>query len=410
MIELFLCSLLTVFPDYLFRTRVQGKRWGEEITFFSVWYELRWGLTACFMLTVTLVTIIFYHHPMSTSVTSFFRTVTILTESGGRVTEVHVASDQRVSAGDPLFAVDDSEERSAVETLNRRIEELDAQLSVGQADLAAAEGQIEQAESALKQAEDELNRTLELRERNADVVAEREVDRLTNAAASRRGALHAAEAQRDAVRARLEVQLPAQKASAEAQLEEAEVRLAKTVVYAGTDGIIEQFDLRPGDIVSPLLRPAGILVPDSEHARRFQAAFGQVSAQIVKVGMVAEMTCFSKPFTIIPMVVTRVQDVIAAGQFRPTDALRDVTEADRPGTVRATLEPLYEGGADGIPRGSRCIAAVYTSFHEALETEELGLGTWLFYHMVDATAVVHAAGLRIRAMLFPIQTLVFSGH
>ena len=35
--------------------------------------------------------------------------------------------------------------------------------------------------------------------------------------------------------------------------------------------------------------------------------------------MVAEATCISKPLTIIPMVVTSVQDYIAAGQFRGGD-------------------------------------------------------------------------------------------
>ena len=35
----------------------------------------------------------------------------------------------------------------------------------------------------------------------------------------------------------------------------------------------------------------------------------------MKVGMVAEVTCVSKPFTVIPMVVTDVQDYIAAGQI-----------------------------------------------------------------------------------------------
>ena len=40
-----------------------------------------------------------------------------------------------------------------------------------------------------------------------------------------------------------------------------------------------------------------------------------------KVGMVAEATCISKPWTIIPMVVTHVQDYIAAGQFRAGEQL-----------------------------------------------------------------------------------------
>ena len=41
MLELFLCSLFTIVPDYLFRRYRQGRRIGHEITLYSVWYELR---------------------------------------------------------------------------------------------------------------------------------------------------------------------------------------------------------------------------------------------------------------------------------------------------------------------------------------------------------------------------------
>jgi hypothetical protein len=46
MLELFLCSLVTLLPDYLYRRYVQGKRLGKEITFYSVWFELRWASRA----------------------------------------------------------------------------------------------------------------------------------------------------------------------------------------------------------------------------------------------------------------------------------------------------------------------------------------------------------------------------
>jgi hypothetical protein len=36
MLEIMLCSLLTVVPDYLFRRYYQGKRLGKEITLYSV--------------------------------------------------------------------------------------------------------------------------------------------------------------------------------------------------------------------------------------------------------------------------------------------------------------------------------------------------------------------------------------
>ncbi|TIT81917.1 MAG: HlyD family secretion protein, partial [Mesorhizobium sp.] len=63
MLELTLCSLLTILPDYLFRRYVQGKRIGREITLYTMWYELRWGITACLLLTISLITLIFYYHP-----------------------------------------------------------------------------------------------------------------------------------------------------------------------------------------------------------------------------------------------------------------------------------------------------------------------------------------------------------
>jgi hypothetical protein len=36
MLELFLCSLFTLLPDYLYRRYRQGKRLGKEITLYSV--------------------------------------------------------------------------------------------------------------------------------------------------------------------------------------------------------------------------------------------------------------------------------------------------------------------------------------------------------------------------------------
>ena len=54
MLEFLLCSMLTILPDFLFRRFVQGKRIGHEITLFTMWFELRWGITLCLILTVAV--------------------------------------------------------------------------------------------------------------------------------------------------------------------------------------------------------------------------------------------------------------------------------------------------------------------------------------------------------------------
>jgi len=135
MLELLLCSLLTVLPDYLFRRYAQGKRLGKEITFYSVWFELRWGITACLILTVSLITTVFYNHPSTTNVTLFFRTVPIISETNGRVAEVYVGMSGPVTQGMPIFKLDSSKQDAAVETARRKIAETDAEIKVAQADI-----------------------------------------------------------------------------------------------------------------------------------------------------------------------------------------------------------------------------------------------------------------------------------
>ena len=410
MLEFLVLSLITILPDFLIRRFAQGKRLGHEITIFSVWYELRWGITACLILTIALITLIFYYHPTTTNVTSLFRTVSILSESGGRVDEIHVDNNQDVEAGDLLFTLDSSVERATVTTHRRRIDEIDAELVLAASELAAAEGLIGEEQGAYDQAVNELERRLELRERSPDSVTQQQIDTLQNHADSRQGALVAAIAEKDVVQARITTQLPAARASAQAALAEAEAALAKMSVYAGITGTVTQFALKPGDIVNPFLRPAGILVPHESGRVRFQAGFAQITVSVLKVGMIAEITCAAKPFKIIPMVVVAIQEVIPSGQFRPGDRLVDPLDIARPGTVLVGMETLYEGQAAGIPPGSKCIANAYTDSHDLIASGELSTLGVIYYHMVDTLGVVHAIILRMQALMLPVQILVLGDH
>lgn len=408
MLELMLCSMLTIFPDYLYRRYVQGKRIGREITLYSVWYELRWGLSACLILTISLITMIFYFHPSTKSVTAVFRTISILPESIGRVDEVYVGINQKVEAGAPLFRLDDSAQKAALDVAHKQIAEVEAETRVAESELASADGQIRQAEGALQVSIDELQMKTQLLKN--DAVARREVDRLTNTVESQRGMVSAAYANKETLQTKLNILLPAQKASAESALAQAQVELDKTVVKAGVSGTVQQFTLRKGDVLNTMLRPAGILVPAEAGRGTLIAGFGQIEAQIMKPGMVAEATCIGKPFTIIPLVVTEVQDVIAAGQLRPTDQLLDVTQLAKPGTLTVFLQPLFPGGLDDVPPGSSCIANAYTSNHDALQDPNIGTFKSIGLHVIDTVGLVHAMILRMQALLLPVQTLVLTGH
>ena len=410
MIEVLLCSVVTILPDFLIRRFVQGKKIGREITLYSVWYELRYGITACLGLTIVLLTLILYYHPSTTSAVSFYRTIPILSEGSGRVEEVYVGLRDKVKSGQRLFKLDSSTQKAALETARLRVSEIDAALELAKTELAAAGARIQEAESAYQQAVDELETKTELQKRNASTVAQREIEKLQNIVDGRQAAVSAVLASKQSVEAQIASVLPAQKASAEAAFAQAQVELDKTVVYAGVDGTLEQFTLRKGDIVNPFMRPAGVLIPAEAGRKALVAGFGQLEAQVMKVGMVAEATCISMPLTIIPMVVTEVQDLIATGQVRASDQLIDAQQVVRPGTITVFLEPLLQGGFEGVPPGSSCIANAYTNNHDRLSEEGLSTSKWLFLHVIDTVGVVHAIILRIQALLLPVQTLVLSGH
>src|SRR5690606_13456220 len=157
----------------------------------------------------------------------------------------------------------------------------------------------------------------------------REIERLRKLVDTRNGDVVAATAARQAAQTKLSTLLPAEKATAEAAREQAQVELSKMVVYAGVSGRVEQFVLRVGDIVNPFMRPAGILIPEKAGRRGLIAGFGQIEAQVLRTGMVAEATCISKPWAIIPMMVTNVQDAVATGQVRATEQLVEAPQIGR---------------------------------------------------------------------------------
>lgn len=409
MLEVLLCAFFTVLPDFLYRRYVQGKRIGREITLFSVWYELRWGIVLCLILTISLITTIFYFHPSTKAATSVFRTVTILPETSGRVAETFVEINQAVKQGQPLFRLDDTMQKAAVETAKRKVAEIEAQMIVAQANIREAEGRIAQAQGMLEQARDEFETRNELSQSSSAPVSRREVERAQVQVETQQGMVDAATASREALKAQLEFQLPAQKASAEAALQQAQIELDKTLVVAGTDGTVQQFALRPGDVVNPMLRPAGILVPE-RRVTALAAGFGQIEAHVMKPGMIGEVACIANPWKIIPMVVTEVQDVIASGQIRASDQLVDLQTISPGGSITVIMEPLFAGGLDALPQGASCIANAYTSNHHRLEDESLGSLHRFGLHAIDTVGLVHALILRLQAIMLPIKTLVLKGH
>ena len=157
MLELMFCSLLTIFPDYLFRRYVQGKRLGKEITLYSVWFELRWGITSCLILTILP------HHddflqssrprpasPCSSGPSQFFRRRTDALPRSMSDTPAMSRRERRSSSSTARSS------RRPLETARRKIAEVDTDLAAAKLDVRKSDAQIEEAKNSLQQAIDEF--------------------------------------------------------------------------------------------------------------------------------------------------------------------------------------------------------------------------------------------------------------
>ena len=280
---------------------------------------------------------------------------------------------------------------------------------VAAVDVTAADGKVSEARATLQQVQDDLRTKSELVKGGSTAVARRDLETLQVSEAAAKGALAAAEATRDAAQQRLDTLLPAQKATAEAALRQSEIEIEKATIRAGVSGRVEQFILRSGDMVSSVLRSAGVLIPDEAGRNSIQAGFGQISAPVIKVGMIGEVSCNTTPWQVIPVVVSDKQDYIASGQFGGGERLVDVSDVRRDGTVLVYMEPLYPGGFKDIVPGSQCMANLYSNHHEQIADPNTSWGRGLALHGVDALGLVHAMLLRIQVALMPFRTLVFSG-
>src|SRR5258708_10350211 len=102
----------------------------------------------------------------------------------------------------------------------------------------------------------------EMQGSNPGIVPQGDIEKLQVLVDQREAGNDVGVATKQSAIARVSTLLPAEKASAEAALAQAQVDLDKTFVRAGVTGRVEQFALRIGDVVNPLMRPAGILIPE----------------------------------------------------------------------------------------------------------------------------------------------------
>lgn len=377
--------LLTSFPVII--RYFQLKRRGEAMT---VW-NMRAAVFMWAVMAFTLFLVIFYFHPKSYSGLVPFRTISVVAQTSGPVTEVGVLNGQRVAKGDLLFRIEDSSQQAALAQAQAQLTQIDAAENMARDQLIVAQAGVAQATA------ERDNTTVDLE--NAQTLLDRNVGRaddvraLTASLASAEAALTAAQAQVALARVQLDETIPAQRLTAQAALQGAQANLDKTQVRAFTSGTVTQLAMSVGSPASQLiLSPAMLIIPDRDenHPTGVIAGFSQVARSTLYDGMPAEVACESNVNlsfrdAILPAEIRAVQPAIAAGQVVPGGAMLEPNNRLQRGSLLVYLRLVHPEHEDILLNGSGCIVQTYTNRLPGF-----------FGHVISATGVVKAAGLRLK--------------
>lgn len=377
--------LLTSFPVII--RYFQLKRRGEAMT---VW-NMRTSVFLWAGMAFGLFLLIFYFHPKSYSGLVPFRTVSVVAQTNGPVTEINVINGQRVAAGDMLFQIEDDTQQASLAQAQAQMTQVDAAENVARDRLIVAQAGVEQAIAE----RDKLAVDLE----NAQTLLERNVGRADDvrtaqaAFTSAEAALAAARAQVDLAQVQLDESIPAQRSTAQAALEGAQAALEKTKVHTFTDGTVTQLAMSVGSPASQLiLSPAMIIIPDRDPdiPLRIIAGFSQVARATLYDNMPAEIACDSNvnlsfSDAILPAHVSIIQPAIAAGQVVPGGRLLDPSSLAARGSILVYLELDHPEHAAIMLDGTGCMVQTYTNNLPGF-----------FGHVISATGVIKAVGLRLK--------------
>ncbi len=302
-----------------------------------------------------------YFHPYTANATVFQEVVPIAAQlrQPGRVIEVVVKPNQKVSAGDVLFRIDSIPYESTVAQLKAGLEEARQGEQAAVASVALADASLKRAESNLDYAFKDRDRTSQLLESKA--ISKEEFDAANNRYDVADAGLNQAIASK--TQARLSVETAKSRIQQiESQLAAAEYDLSQTTVYAPGDGFVTNLQLRPGMIVSGANASVMSFILDSNESNRgvVVAAFDQKNFLRIKPGHYAEVAVYGYPGEIMTGRVINTIDVSGDGQLLASGVLPN-SLGSGPATQFAVRVKLDRGDELRLPGGSRALVAIYTT-------------------------------------------------
>ncbi|MBR9726418.1 HlyD family secretion protein [Shewanella intestini] len=336
----------------------------------------------------TLLLLMNYNHPYTKYSREYFVSVPITPAVKGIVTQVNVRPNVPVKKGEVLFRIDPIPFEAVVQQRLAALKEAEQQVPQLSAALDIATAAVNQATADKDRTESAYRRFEQGRKKGGknSPFTELELDNKRQLFFASQARLEAAKA--DEIRARLAFEsnidgVNTKVAGLQAQLQEAQYNLARTVVRAPADGVVTQMALREGAMAVPLpLRPAMSFIPDEE--RYFAGAFWQNSLLRLKQGDEAEVILDAAPGRVFKGKVAAILPAMAEGEIQFGGNLQSSNRLFQRGRalVLIDLEDNDEEIIKRLPAGVAGQAAVYTehfSHVSIIRKVLLRMQSWLNY-------------------------------
>ncbi len=168
----------------------------------------------------------------------------------GQVVQVHVQNGSQVKKGAPLYQVDARPYQHKVDNLRALLVQTQAEIKQLESQLDAQKAIIQQREADVHLANKTYDRISKLAQDS--FAAQQQLDNVTDRVSTKKALLHEANSESEKLEQRLNAMIDGEHAEVrqvKAELAQAELRLSETTVYAPTDGIVDNLQLRVGTYV-----------------------------------------------------------------------------------------------------------------------------------------------------------------
>lgn len=229
----------------------------------------------------------------------------------GILDALHVAQNQQVRAGAPLFTLRQEPYRIAVAERQAGLDVAQAQLDAANKAVAAAQDRVAGAEAMAKDAAERLGRIRTLAGRGG--AARQQLDDASRDDGTARAALEQAQAQVLLAQQQVAVR-QAELRLAQSALDRARYDLDQTVVHAPFDGVVAPFTAQPGDYL-PAGRPVMAVLSDA--GWRIVANLKEADLQGLWPGSPVNYTLSTAPWTLRPGTIRSIGRGVARQPGEP---------------------------------------------------------------------------------------------